>query len=358
MRKRAAAFVVAIMLGMSVIVATPASASFAAIVEVPETVYSPAGGPATVTFTFDDSDQATVFTVRLRRPGKAAIKTKDYLVDPGAQTSPHEVSFTWKQLSVAKPTNYVIDVRRQSGGPVVTSATFTVLPPLVSELSATPSPFYPLVQDGYKDTTKIGFSLSADTEATNVTVFRADTYGRCCSDEIVLTEDLGPLPKGKRGWTWDGEGSGTPAKKGTYFVKVSATDLDGLSMTSKVQKVAITKGTIRLTATKEKAGRAFSRVGNVVRSRRGGNCVVSRNVPPGGTQILCANASVTVSWKWALKPGERIESVSFVVDGGIYGCHKSKGRSGSQSFLRVWSPPTSSCSVLTARIKYSYPVQA
>jgi hypothetical protein len=357
MRTRAATLLVAIVLGMSVMVATPASASFAALVEVPETVYSPADGPATVTFTFDGSDQATIFTVRLRRPGKAGIKTKDYLVDPGAQTSPHEVSFSWKQLSVAQPTDYVIDVRRQSGGSVLTSTTFTVLPPLVSGLSATPSPFYPLVHDGYKDTTKIGFSLSADTSTTTVTAYRADTFGRCCGD-LILTEDLGPLPQGKRGWSWDGAGEGTPAKKGKYFVKVRATDLDGLSMTSRAQKVAITKGTIRLTATKEKAGRAFARVGKVEISRRGGNCVVSRNVPPGGTQILCANARVTVSWKWALKPGERIESVSFVLDGGIYGCHKSKGRSGSQSFLRVWSPPTSSCSVLTARIKYSYPVQA
>jgi hypothetical protein len=357
MRKRAAAFVVAIVLGMSVIVATPASASFAALVEVPETVYSPTGEPATVTFTFDGSDQATIFTVRLRRPGKAAIKTKDYLVDPETQISPHEVSFSWKSLSVAKPTNYVIDVRRQSGGPVVTSATFTVLPPLVSGLSATPSPFYPLVHDGYKDTTKIGFSLSADTSTTTVSVSRADAYGRCCGDEI-LTEDLGPLPQGKRAWSWDGAGDGTPAKKGTYFVKVSATDLDGPSMTSKAQKVLITRGTIRLTATKQKPGRAFARVGAVQRSRIGGDCVVSRNDPPGQTKILCANASVSVYWNWALKPGERIESVSFVVDSGIYGCHKSKGRSGSQSFLRVRSPPTSSCSVVTAKITYSYPVKA
>jgi hypothetical protein len=358
MRKTAAAFVVAIVLGMSVTVATPASASFAAVVEVPETVYSPAGGPATVTFTFDDSDdEATIFTVRLRRPGKAAIQTKDFLVDPETKDPPHVVSFSWKQLSVAQPTDYVIDVRRQSGGPPLTSATFTVLPPLVTDLSATPSPFYPLVHDGYKDTTKIGFSLAADTSATTVTVFGTDTFGRCCGDEI-LTENLGPLPKGKRGWTWDGAGDGTAAKKGTYFVKVRATDLDGLSKTSKAQKVRITKGTIRLTATKQKAGKAFARVGTVQRSRIGGNCVVSRNEPPGQTKILCANASVSVYWNWALKPGERIESVSFVVDGGIYGCHKSKGRSGNRSFLRVRSPPTSSCSVVTAKIRYSYPVQA
>jgi len=357
MRKRAAAFLVAIVFGMSVIVATPASASFAAFVQVPETVYSPYGGPATITFTFGETDGATIFTVRLRRPGKAVVKTKDYLVDPETHTSPHEVSFPWKKLSVASPTNYVVDVRRQEGGEVISNATFTLLPRLVSNLSAKPSPFYPLVDDGYKDTAKIGFSLAAHTTETVVNVFRADLYGRCCGDQI-LTDELGPLPKGARSWTWDGNGDGSPAKKGTFFVKFRATDLGGLSMTSKAQKVRITKGKIRLTSTKQKAGRAYARVGDVQRTGIGGDCVVSRNLPPGQTQILCANASVSVYWNWALKPGERIESVSFVVDGGIYGCHKSKGRAGSRSFLRVRSPPTSTCSVVTARIKYSYPVQA
>jgi methionine-rich copper-binding protein CopC len=359
MRKRAAALLVAIVLGMSVIVATPAAASFGAVVQdVPETVYSPYGGPATVTFTFGESDEAAIFKVRLRRPGKAAIKTRDYLVDPEAHASPHEVSFPWKKLSVAAPTDYVIDVRRQSGGPALTSTPFTLLPPLVSNLSAKPSPFYPLVDDGYKDTTMIGFSLAADTTATSVTVFTADTYGRCCGDPI-LTEDFVPLPKGVHGWTWDGgEEDDSRAPKGTYFVKIGATDPDGLSMTSKALKVEITRGKIRLTATKQKAGRAYARVGDEQRTAIGGGCVVSRDQPPGQTQILCANANISVYWNWALKPGERIESVSFVIDGGIYGCHKSKGRSGTRSFLRVRSPPTSTCSVVTAKIRYSYPVKA
>jgi hypothetical protein len=356
MRKRAAAFLVAVVLGMSVIVATPASASFAAVVEVPDTAYSPYGGPATITFTFDGSDEATIFTVRLRRPGKTAIKAKDYLVDPASQTSPLDVPFPWKKLSVAVPTTYEIDVRRQSGGHV-TSTTFSLLPALVSKLSAKPSPFYPLVNDGYKDTTKVGFSLATDTAETVVNVFRANTYGRCCGEQ-VLTAELGPKPKGARSWTWNGDGDSSPPKKGTYFVKIGATDLDGLSMASKAQKVRITKDKIRLTATKEKAGRAYARVGDVQRTAIGGGCVVSRDQPPGQTQILCANATVSVYWNWALKPGERIESVSFVIDGGIYGCHKSKGRSGTRSFLRVRSPPTSTCSVVTAKIKYSYSVQA
>ncbi|MGH2629925.1 MAG: FlgD immunoglobulin-like domain containing protein [Actinomycetota bacterium] len=345
---------------MSVIVATPASASFAAVVELPDTaLYSPYGGPATVTFTFDEVDGAAVFTVRLRRLGTGTIeKKKDYLVDPSTQGSPHAVSFSWGKVSVTAPRSYVVDVRRQDGGPVITSAPFTLLPRLVSDLSAKPSPFYPLVDDGYKDTTKIRFSLAADTTDTTIAVFDADTYGRCCGTQ-VLAEDLGPLAEGARSWTWDGtRDDASSAPKGTYFVRVEATDADDVSVVSKAQKVRVTKGKIRLTATKQKDGSAYARVGDERATAIGGDCSVSRDLPTREARVLCANADVSVFWRWALKPGERIESVSFVVHGGIYGCRRSKGRSGSQSFLRVRTPPTSQCSVVTAEIKYSYPVKA
>ena len=218
MRKTATSFLVVALLGAGVLVAAPAFASFGVLVEPPTgVVYSPSGGPVTVTFTFAADDSATVFTVRIRQPGHGTIKEKDYLIDPAAQTSPHPVSFAWKALAVAASTDYVIDVRRQSGGPVITSETFTLRPALVSRLSANPSPFYPLVQDGYKDHTTIGFRLAADTTDTVVHIFADDAYGRCCGTEI-RTEDLGPLALGAHTWVWDGfEGDASPAPKGAYF---------------------------------------------------------------------------------------------------------------------------------------------
>jgi hypothetical protein len=74
--------------------------------------------------------------------------------------------------------------------------------------------------------------------------------------------------------------------------------------------------------------------------------------------VLCANAEISVYWAWGLQPGERIEKVSFVIDGGHYGCRRTLGHTTTQSFLRVTSPPTSSCDVASARIRYSYPVRA
>lgn len=358
MRKTATSFLLVILFGAGVIGAAPALASFGVIVEVPGgTAYSPYGGPATVTFTFGAADGAAVFTVRIRQPGRGTIREKDYLVDPATQTSPHAVAFSWGELSVAAPTDYVVDVRRQDGGPAISSATFTLLPKLVSGLSATPSPFYPLIQDGYKDHTKIGFSLSADAVDTVVHVFDDDAFGRCCGAEI-RTDDLGSLASGAHGWNWDGtEGDASSAPKGTYFARVEATDIDAVSMISKPQKVEITTGMIRKTATKQKNGSAYSRVADEQPTARGGECHVIRT-DTHEAHITCANADISVYWAWALKPGERIESASFAIDGGFYGCHKTLSHTKTRSSIRVHSPPTSTCRVISAKIKYSYPVQA
>lgn len=357
MRKTAYCLVV-ILLG-GVLVAPPAFASFGAIVQIPaNTVYSPYGGPVTVTFTFAPDDTAAPFTVRLRQPGHAAVKEKDYLVGAVGQSSPHDVSFSWPDLSVAAATDYVIDVRPQGGGPVITEETITLLPKLVSDLSATPSPFYPLVQDGFKDTTKIGFKLASDADETVVHLFKDDAFGRCCGAEI-RTETLGALAAGAHTWIWDGaKGDASAAPKGTYFARIEATDIDGVSMTSKAQKVVITKGLIRLTATKSKAGSTYSRVADEHATALGGNCNVMRDRTRHQADIVCANADISVYWRWDLGKGERIQSVSFQIDDGVWGCHKKVGHTTTESVLHVHSPPTSTCGVMTARIKYSYPVQA
>ena len=69
MRKLAFCLVV-VLLGAGVLTAAPAFAAYGAIVQLPASAfYSPYGGPATVTFTFDPGDASAIFTVRIRRPG-------------------------------------------------------------------------------------------------------------------------------------------------------------------------------------------------------------------------------------------------------------------------------------------------
>ncbi|HVF08822.1 MAG TPA: FlgD immunoglobulin-like domain containing protein [Actinomycetota bacterium] len=310
MRKGACCLVVMVLVGS--LGTGQASASYGAIVQIPTgTIYSPFAGPATVTFTFARGDPAEILTVRIRQPGHAGI----------------------------------------------TSETFTLLPKLVDGLSATPSPFYPLVQDGYKDRTRIGFSLAADSDDTVARVFRADDFGRCCGPEI-RTESLGPLATGTHAWAWDGMADDASiVRRGTYFARISASDTDGASMTSKAQRVAVTTGVIRRTATKQKRGSAFDRTADEQPTARGGDCHVSRDREIHAVDILCANAEISVVWRWFLRSGERIESVSFSIDGGYYGCRRAKGHSKTSSYLRVSSPPTSTCGVVWARIRYSYPVR-
>jgi hypothetical protein len=357
--RRTAAAIAVLGLAAALLITTPALAAFGAIVELPASeAYSPYGGPATVTFTFAGSDPATIFVIRLRQPGHGTIKEKVVLVDPALETSPIVVPFSWKDRSVTKPTDHVVDVRRQDGGPVITGETFTLLPPLVSDMSATPHPFYPLVQDGYKDDTTIRFHLAADTTATAVHVFADDAYGRCCGTE-VRTEDLGPLPAGNRSWVWDGtKDDVTQAPKGTYFARIAATDTGAVSMLSKPLKVEIDKGMIRLKVTMEKKGRSYGGVIDKQLTAIGGDCGASRSTTSDDAYINCANANITVFWKWKLAPNERIESVSFAIDGGFYGCRRTVSHTRNRSFLHVLTPPTSTCVVSKARITYSYPVAA
>jgi len=355
--RRSAALLSVLVVGASLSVAVPASAGFGAIVQLPTgTIYSPYGGPATIVFTFDEDDPATIFTIRLRRPGHGVIKEQDHLVDPGATTSPHEVRLAWRDISVGTPTEFVVDVRRPNGN-LVAAETFTIRPPLVSEVSASPATFYPVVVDGYRDTTDIRFSLAADSVDTSVTVYEPDDFGRCCGAP-VRSADLGPLAKGRRAWTWDGTDDGSAlAPTGRYFVRVTATDADAVSETSRAARVELTTGTIRLTATKRKDGSAYAKLADE-QPNEIGDCIVTRDKAAGTTSVLCANALISVVWRWNLDPGERIESVSFAIDGGYYGCHRKKRFTKTDAILRVISPPTSTCTISEARIRYSYPVAA
>lgn len=341
-----------------VLSAPAASAGFGAVVELPAAaLYSPFGGPATVTFVFDGSDPAAVFTIRLRQPGHGTVREKDVLVDPAVDESPHAVPFSWPDLSVETATDYVIDVQPQVGGTAITSETFTLYPRLIDDPSANPSTFYPLIDDGYEDTTTIRFTLAVDTTATTVTVFRPDAQDRCCG-AAIRTADLGPRAAGTRRWIWDGtRDDASLAPEGSYFVKVRATDPDDVSASSRTLRVEVATGTIRETATKRKVGSAYARAADEVETERGGDCSVTRDLEGRTARILCANAAISVFWKWRLEAGERIEEVRFAIDGRTYGCRASKGHTKTESYLRVTSPPTSTCTVTAAKITYSYPIR-
>lgn len=341
-----------------VLSAPPASAAFGAVVDLPDaTHYSPFGGPAVVTFTFDGAEPASIFTIRLRRPGSGVVREQDVLVDPASRSSPFAVPFSWPDISVDAPTDYVIDVRPQAGGSVVTSEPFTISPRLVYDVWAKPSRFYPLIDDGYRDTTTIRYALAVDTISTTLKVIRPDADGRCCG-AAIRTVDLGPRGAGTRRWTWNGtRDDASLVRQGIYFVKLQATDRDAITMTSRASKIEVATGTIRETATKRRVGSAFARTADERQTAIGGDCLVSRDTEAKTAFVLCANAEISLFWKWRLDQGERIERVRFEIDGGSYGCNAKKGSAKAESYLRVTSPPTSTCTVRSASITYSYPVK-
>lgn len=93
---------------------------------------------------------------------------------------------------------------------------FSAVVPLlsVSNVSASPQTFYPIVRDGYKDITRIEWSQS--TASTRVAVIRRST------GKVVRRESLGQLSAGWRGWRWDGrKGDGSTAAIGKYRVVVT-----------------------------------------------------------------------------------------------------------------------------------------
>jgi hypothetical protein len=347
---------VVIVVGSAVLAPIPAAATFQVVVDVPAApVYSPSGGDAIITFVFDPADTPTVFTIRLREPGRGALHHRDVYVEPGTQSSPRPVSFGWPTRSVSAPTELVVDVRRQDGGPPIASQRFTLLPRLISDVTAAPSSFYPVILDGFRDTTTIGFRLTAPTATTTAHVFRADAHGRCCGTP-VRTEALGPLAKGSRTWRWDGTRTdGSTVSSGRFFVRIHATDADSTAALSPAERVEVATGKIRRTSSRSKDGRAFATATDERKTAIGGDCLVKRD----GTQarVLCANAEISLVWRWALDRGERIETASFDVDGGSYGCHRVTAHGAETSTLRVHAPPTSTCTIRTARIVFSFPVR-
>lgn len=360
MGKRFLAIGVAVATGSGLLTATPADASYAVVsITFPDgnsEFYSPFAGPATVTFTFDGSENDATFELRLRPLGGTAIRTKQVLIDPDTQSSPRSVSFSWPALSVASAKTYQVAVYR-NGVPQVAAESFLLKPPLVSILGAAPDPFFPKIDDGYKDTTRVRFALAADAGA-EARVYQPRSTGKCCG-ALVRHESLGNLLAGERAWVWDGrDDNGGDLAKGDYFVRIWADDGIVAPALSKAMKVAIAR-TYRAKATKEKPARMFHHTGPSYPIVLGGGCLVYESV--GNLIFLCQGGTMTVYWRWGLAANERIVGQSFVVDNPTNGCPRSirtTGHTKHQSWFRMYENLVGAaglCSLSTAKITYTYP---
>jgi hypothetical protein len=347
-------------LALGLLTAAPAAAAYTVdAITFPDgtsTFHSPFSGPATVTFSWDvDSSDAT-FELRLRPLGDSAIHRTPVFIDPDHESSPREVRFSWPRLSVASPRTYQVAVYRNNvlqGQP----ESFQLRPPLATITGATPNTFFPWIDDGYRDTTRVRFTLAADADA-EARVFRANDAGKCCG-ALILDHVLGNLPSGPNTWSWNGQGEaehGTGGNRpaGDYFVKIWANDGTLPSAISKPVEVSIAR-TYRTTATRTKPGTAYHHTAETSLVR-GGDCFVHAQ---GYLQVDCHGGRMSVVYRWGLGSSQRIVKASFVIDDPNSECgpaRRGTNHTKHESSITVTDDVSgiTSCRVVTARITYSF----
>jgi flagellar hook capping protein FlgD len=358
MRTRLLMVGITMALGTALVTATPAAASHTVLIEFPGgsgEFYSPFGGPATITFTIDPTDVDATFSLRLRPAGGTAVHTETAFVDAQDADGTKVVDFNWPAVSVNNPRTYEVVVYR-IGGPLVQSQSFLLRPRLVTITSVSPTPFFPWIDDLYRDETHVRFALAADA-AAEARVYRPKTTGKCCG-ALVRNDGLGNLSAGENSWDWDGRNNnGDNLTKGDYFARVWADDGSAAPVMSKATKVAIAR-TYRATKSKSKTASAYHHVGPVTPLVLGGGCIVFRS--NGNLQILCQGAKVSVYWGWGLSSVERIERASFVLDT-VEGCPRSIRRTGHTKHVSSFTMnedlvgASGDCHLVAAKITYSYP---
>jgi hypothetical protein len=355
-RKSSLSAAVVVALAIGLLPAAPALAAYGVAISFPggnSEFYSPFDGPATITFTFDGSEPDATFSLRLRPAGGSAIHTDTAFVDADDPSGTKVVQFKWPALSVNNPRTYEVAVYRS--GALVQVESFLLRPKLVSITGATPNPFFPWIDDGYKDTTKIKFSLAADADAEG-RIYRPNSAGKCCGT-LARSDGLGNLSAGANSWIWDGRNDGgSNLAKGSYFAKIWADDGVVAPAVSSAFKISIAR-TYRATATKSKPGTAFHHTSESSLVR-GGDCFTHNGA--GYLQIDCHGARMTVYYRWGLGAAESITKQSFVIVNPNGECGSSKwdsGHSKHESFIRVTDNVSgnTSCRVVTAKITYSFP---
>jgi hypothetical protein len=360
MAKRSIAVLALAVLALVFLGATPALAAHTVEITFPPPTaeyYSPFDGPATITITVDPGDTDATFTARLKDPdGELVAKTTIGVLNEDADGFVTK-NLSWPALSVTTLTQYTVSVSRD--GSVVATESFFLHPKLVRITGATPNPFFPWIDDGYRDTTTVAFRLEAQADATAL-VYRARANGTCCGTRVLMQDAGSALDPGANTWEWDGrDQDGANLPKGTYFVKIKADDGAVAPATSVPKKVTI-KRTYRTTATRSKPARSYHHVGPSSPLVLGGACL--SYVSAGDLQILCQGAKISVFWTWRLDDDEWIVGQRFVVESTPSDCPRSirssaHTRHGSSfTVTENLAGSRGLCTISTAKITYSYPV--
>ena len=341
--------------------ATPALADvIVAPIQFPDntsTFYSPFSGPAEITFTFNDytdpgpNDPSATFSLRLRVQNGATVHTESVTINPNTQLSPRTIDFDWPAESVTSTTIYEVAVYR--GGDEERHRAFTLKPPLARIMSIAPDPFFPWIDDSYRDTTDVTYKLASTSEPVIARVYGSDNDGTCCG-ALVRQADLATQVVGTRHFVWNGrDGGGNLLPKGHYWVRITATDFGGITRTSTAKDVSIARF-YRARRTIAKNGIAYHHRSPTAVLASGGTCNLQRLTAPKDLGIRCDDARVNVYWRWALPASGQIEFASFVMVDVLGACHTAKGHTAVDTFLRVGGLGANRCRVDKARMTYSF----
>jgi flagellar hook capping protein FlgD len=360
MKKRTPALVVAGALTIGLLTAAPAQASFL-VSEIsfggPVTFYSPYDGPASIRFTFNDAtpaqagqDAQTTFQFRLRlKDAPTSIHTQNVTINPAVDTSPKTFSFSWPALHTSTQKQYEVAVYQ--GSTLKKERTFTLKPYLVKITSIAPDPFYPTIDDGFKDTTRIEWHLAANSNPVELIIKNGGSEVR----HVTWANRVA----GNYGYTWNGEnGSGQVQPEGNYTVIVKA--IDSGQVPGQSQATVTLDRFFTSTRTKTQNGDAFHHRDPTTVLQGGGTCNVRRLTTPHDVRIICRDARVRVFWRWTLtEPDAAIQSQTFTliaVSG--YTCGASFGRTGdttgSDTWIQVGALGQRRCRVDKARVTYSF----
>ena len=320
---------------------------------------APPKSRSTSTTTFPAWIQHTTFNVRLRYENGATIHSQNFTITPQVGSSPDTVQFSWPALNVTSNTNYEVAVHR-TNGTQLRERRFTLRPRLLRITSINPDPFFPTINDGYLDTTRITYQLLAPATDVRIQVLEADTSGDCCGDVVRDFLQYPTRVAGTYGYTWNGrDDGGIVLPQGDYWVRITALAYNGIQGTSVPVHVSLDRF-YRVNGTATKNGIAYHHRGPITVLRSGGSCALEELTASSDLRIRCRHARVRVYWRWNLPSGPtiteaEITGASFVlirVPG--YTCDATMGHVDSDSFLQVGGIGQRRCRVDKARITYKY----
>ena len=251
---------------------------------------------------------------------------------------------TWTAPRISGPASCTLTVDNYTGNEA--SSTFSVSAPpqpalVLSGASISPYSFYPVVHDGYRDSTVMTYRLNRSAHV----VARV----RSSSGSVVRSVDLGTRYTGNHSWSWNGrKNDGSLARTGKYELQISAT----AGSTKSIYRHAVVTSTYRTsTVSKYRSGDVTSS------THRTSSCYVDRYSYSGELELDCWGGSYATA-NYRVSVPANAHNVTWSVSG-YQGCcdegtiHKTGTRESSTTY-RVSVKVTDWRSYTITRVKVTY----